>query len=722
MIILGLISVMLLFAVTVARRKSGQVQLLTIVDQTQIARFFLESYAGDILNQLRLHSNTPGTTAFDEFRKAGSGERTFTLTPDLYQPSYLLQDLKKRYDIEFEGSPVIKVASMTILPYPSCLEVPQKVSEKKGNLYLEIRAKFRERIYQLRVRYPAQLVMYMTPLLKEFVLFFDRLNLEQPEPFGAKDNLNILYTKRSDHPTKTSNEFNLSIPSDCEKFSGKPWLLMPTQGGESNFDKNGRVFFGQDSSKIYLNLAGEMHFRGFDLETNQSDGAMTDLWFVPSQAFVVNTNKTPVLMHPFDTRPGNLGMVTFRCLNIKHPTMQYITRQSFVGFSAEIDDLPDGNFLNPNFSMNVFLSKDPSFQKLAADRKHLKLASPFKLYGLSYESNGNAGPPPPSRQIFGNVFSRFFKIAVWESSLGPRPLHYVPEAIGNSSFRPPPAELLGQSEPWDPSLASESYSDYMSTTVSGGDPGSAQAPQMAYNLEGAIPKMLSYRDFCPADGVKMKGPFSDFAADYYGIKNSDPGLVKKSVLSRICRYFPDQESFKKYAGLSENPPHFWVDGIMYIKGPLDLPDLTFANVRGGVVLVDGPIKLGNITRGLPDLKTSAGMDAMYKLIKDLKQREFLTFVSLEGSQITLKEDYQVGVQVISLKPGISAPENQIKWEKGQNVVFVGGVAVSTPKVIDRIKDFKETPFFFFAPTMASSTPEMAVYLAQEMETYEMFVE
>ncbi|HNW35935.1 MAG TPA: hypothetical protein PKM25_13435, partial [Candidatus Ozemobacteraceae bacterium] len=48
-ILLGLISVIVVFAFSISRRLSSHTQLLTIGDHTQIARYYLESYTGDVI-------------------------------------------------------------------------------------------------------------------------------------------------------------------------------------------------------------------------------------------------------------------------------------------------------------------------------------------------------------------------------------------------------------------------------------------------------------------------------------------------------------------------------------------------------------------------------------------------------------------------------------------------------------------------------------------------
>lgn len=722
-ILLGLLSVMLIFVLAIAQRKSGQIRLLTLVDQSQIARFFLESYLDDVVCQLRLTGNTPNTPAYEALRQAVEGERTrIPLTAGMYTPSPLLESLRERNGIVWVGHPELYLTGWKTLSYPTNFQVDPACAEKQGYLEISGRVFLSDRIYGMKKRIPLKLVMVLSPLLKEFVLYCDQLHLEQLEPFGAKDRINILYTKRGEHPAPDDPPGGLPIPSEHQKHAGKPWIIYPTEGTDDP-NRHGKVFFGRDESHLFFNLAGEANYYGWNVQTGKADGPMCDLWVVQPDAFVVNTQRQSFMPFAYDTRPHPYGVVAFRGLMFTHPQQQYITRLGILGFSAEITDRPDGHFLQPDLPIDAYLGKDPAFIELARDRRQLALAAAIKPYGLALEWGGNPGPPPPPRAIFGNVFARFFVISIWNSNLGPVPLEYVPEAVTNRAWRPPEVGMLGVSSRWEPSLASETYRDYMSRLISGGHPQSSPADRMPYNLVGGKPRLLTYQDFKPADQARMTGPFIDFARQWVGFKSAgDRPARERSLLSRICKFFPDQTAFKEYVGLTRTPPRMWLDGVLYVKGPLELPDLVTDDIHGGAIVVDGPVSLGKITRGLPDPRTAAGLPHFRKWLLSARQRDLVTFISLNGDPIVLREDLLIGVQVISLKPGLNAPATMVTWQKGDGIILAGGVAVSTPNLVERIKEFKRPPAFFYVPAMGDATPERLVYFGRSLREYETWVE
>ena len=81
-----------------------------------------------------------------------------------------------------------------------------------------------------------------------------------------------------------------------------------------------------------------------------------------------------------------------------------------------------------------------------------------------------------------------------------------------------------------------------------------------------------------------------------------------TIEQRIGRAFTSQEEFEEAVGY---PKKFKVNGIVYVKGNLNLGDMNLSpdDCSGGVVLVDGNITLGNIYRGKK-------IDASSFLLKD----------------------------------------------------------------------------------------------------------
>lgn len=717
--LLGILSVMLLLFLTLSQRKTGQVQLLSMLDQSQTARYYLEARCRDVIAQFRKAANLPGSPLHGFLRDPKSVGRVVPLSALGYSPSTLVSALGERLGVDEADDPKITLVGWGALKYPSMMEVPPETADRGGGLSLECSALIRGRKYSMNMGFGVKMVGYLVPLLREFILFCDQLHLEQSSPFGEPDKLNILFTRRSDTPTDSDNPSNVNIPGEYREFSGKPWILYPTESFEGDPTRNGRVYFGGDSRNLFLNMAGEMLFRGFDSSTGRQDEPLSDLWTISPKGFPMNSAGAVFNAFPWYQRPGDLGHVTLRSLQFVHPANRDLTRICLVGFGAEIDDRTEGNFLNSGVSLDSFMKEDPAFQALSQDRKKLALSSAFRLLGPNLESNGLAAPIVPVRQVFGNVFARFFQIAFWESSSGCRPLEYVPAALGNSSFAPPQISIMGVNSNWEPKDPSEKYSDYMSQVVSGGDPGSPKSNRFPVNLEAGVPMTYSSSQFKPVDGVTIKGPFDRFGPEWFGGDSPDLSPI---CLDRVCRFFPDQEAFKKYSGLDRTPPRFWVEGVVYVKGNLELPEITTSDIRGGVVIVEGSVTLNDITRGYSNLDTAAGMAALLKGMKSLPQNQFLTFVSFRGEPITLAGDHHVGIQVVSFKPGLKKPISQITWKIGKDVRFIGGVAVSTPNMAERVKEFKKNPFFMYVPCMSQPLQDKLVHVSTKPESYEFFAD
>ncbi|HOT30420.1 MAG TPA: hypothetical protein PLU72_19760, partial [Candidatus Ozemobacteraceae bacterium] len=690
-------------------------RILTLVDQGQIGRLFLESYLGDVVQQLKRNVNTPKTPAYELFRSdAIFSANSVAVGTDLYRPSQLLEDYRNRYGIEYVGQPKLVFHETTVLADPACFEITAQQREIRGCHALEAKIRFRDRVYMTRLTTEWKRLRYLLPVLKDFLLFASHLNLEQPEPFGTRDGINVLYTKNSDHPAESG-------PAVSEAGQGgQPLILVPTFGAEGNPDKNGRVYFGNNTSKIYLNLAGERHYRGFNDDTGQEDGSMCDLWHVPPMGFSANHEHIDFSAFPFDTRE-NGEAVTFRSLNLRHPSLNYITRVAIVGFSEENLPGTDCHFRNAEYSLSSFLKEDPAYKALQANQTSLAMASPFKLYGINPETQGEMTGFIPTRQIFGNVFARFFRIGVWESPLGPYAFPYVAEAVRSSGYRPPPAEMMGESWKWEPHQSDLAYADYMSVVVSGSQPESGGNFDMPINMEQGKPKLLRHTDFSPADGTKMREPFDMFGPQF--LDNALSGNIEDSTISsRICRVFPNQQAFLAYAGLFETPPRFQLDGVFLVKGPLELPDVSLTRIRGGIILVDGPVTLGNMARGAQIGADKEGGLPLWKMQQDLTQREMVTIVALNGNPITLNGSLYCGVHLVSLaQPSGGGDSVPINFNNLKNGILLGGIAAHHFNVKKMTRRLKTPLFLLFPPTLSAPKHEFAVYCGEQPESYEHYL-
>lgn len=82
-----------------SRRMRGHTQLLTLSDQTQITRYFLESYAGDVLQQINSSVNKLDSEVFNKFR---STSRNGRIGAEFYNPSEMLQELADELRAEIQ--------------------------------------------------------------------------------------------------------------------------------------------------------------------------------------------------------------------------------------------------------------------------------------------------------------------------------------------------------------------------------------------------------------------------------------------------------------------------------------------------------------------------------------------------------------------------------------------------------------------------------------------
>jgi hypothetical protein len=311
----------------------------------------------------------------------------------------------------------------------------------------------------------------------------------------------------------------------------------------------------------------------------------------------------------------------------------------------------------------------------------------------------------------------------------------------NASFKPPPYPTFNNISmvSFEPEDSSSRYGDFMSRVVSGG--GTDLTHFMPYNpVDPANTKkrqILTYNQFLPADGLRVKENFDQFTRQWFDL---DPKTMKRddtyrNVRGRINRYFSTPAEFLKYA-MGPKKDHFFVDGVVYVKGLLEIPALDFPSqdangkdlIRGGVVIAEKGVTVGNITRGIK----FDGKDSLEEKIKEvqtcvdnMKQDHFLTFVNINGSGVVLKGDKHIGVQVIALGHDVNTPRDQVRWEQPKRIVFCGGIAVNTPNMRQRVRDLSragEDPIFMYVPCMSDPDPAVAVQLSKSVEGYVMFAD
>ncbi|HNW34107.1 MAG TPA: hypothetical protein PKM25_04195, partial [Candidatus Ozemobacteraceae bacterium] len=283
---------------------------------------------GDVIRQLAIQANTPESDVYKLFRQAGTGDISVPSAP--YTSNPLLVELQKELGIEMTGAPKISIKGQKPLLYPDMLQVPEKLTglEKIGYMSISCSIKFNKRPYTMAVRAPFMVTMRMTPVLREFVLFCDRIHLEQQRPFGNQDRINLTFTKGSDHPK--------IVPPGYSAYKGQPWILWPTPGFETNKDKCGRVFLGADDKPIYLNLAGEKNFQGF----------MSDLWQVFPEWIKVNKAGDKFQLQPIFLDDEGKA-ISLRGIDIPLKFRNHLAKIGLLGFCHEItEDAADGLFAN----------------------------------------------------------------------------------------------------------------------------------------------------------------------------------------------------------------------------------------------------------------------------------------------------------------------------------------------------------------------------------------
>ncbi len=733
LILIGLISVMVLFAFAISRRLSGHSQLLTIGDHTQIARYFLESYVNDVVRKINLktkeaYNPSPSTTAgkvdpiVETFLKAGStpmDPAKGIAVPINYEAKGLLSQLAEDLRIDLKdpkARPVVKLVGISPLGYPDIIDVPASLKnlEKRGFLSVTCSITFNKRPYTMSVQYPFSVVMRLTPILREFVLFCDQIHLEQQHFCGAQDKLNIVFTKESIHPK--------DVPGNVTEFKGnQPWILMPSINEEpSNKDRQGRVFLGSEEKPIYLNVAGEKSYR---------EGKMSEVWQIWPEWFKVNTTNEPLQNVPLFEVVGKDGQkkpISFRGMKIPLSSFGHEAAMGVLGFCNELVDPDEGFFAGSAYKLADMLGGDPNYKELInGGEKFLTLASSLKLFG----PNGEGIDPDyagPLREVFGKVFGRFVILTFFKHPSGFEFLKY-----GDESNWPESKTWLDiDSRRFKPDDPNKKYTDFMSRIVSGGADFVPPGPDHYFCLNPESKQShspYSFKNFSPKDGMKLNKSFDYFGEKWFQIdpkkRIDDTGL--KSVQARITRFYPNQESFLKASGHGNG--RFWVDGVVYVKGNLRISeDITTKDVRGGIVLVENEISLPNITRGFDfKKKDEALIDEITKAIQSVKQEQFLTFVSLNGAAIKLTGDRQVGVQVISLRPKLGSAFDQISWTGDQRIIFCGGIAVSTPRMENRAREFGRgagDSFFFYVPSMAEAPPSTVIGISPYMQGYKLFSE
>lgn len=753
-ILLGLISVMLVMVMALSKRMSGHTQLLTLSDYTQITRYFLESYAGDVLQQINTDVNKPDSDLFEAFRGAPGDTK---LSTKFYTPSAMLKKLGEELKIQIQLPPEIVFSKSEELGYPQGFDCPNtlKGKEKKGLLEIVCKAKFQGREYTLRVQYPFTVVMRMLPVFKDFLMFADQIAREQGDAkIGPDDNINVLFTRDGKHPDELDNGV-LSHNSIRPGFKYRPMVLLPPLDMAEYTDANlsGRVFLGPADKSIFLNLAGDTREQANNADASTApdevNASVGEMFLVSPETFKVADDTTEYGYIPvFMNRQGEF----IRMMGLNVPLKYgHTAKMGILGFSYEI--IPEshiegifsgaaytaGDFFNSGGSSSEFWQKLEGFGK-----GYMAMASGIKLMGPKPD-NFQLGHT--NRQVFGNVLSRFFVLTFWwPPSGGGEPLQYD-ENRGPGNF--PEREVYGSVKyTFEPLHSQQKYQDFMSRMVSGknwspsGSSSTLPDGFMAYNsdISQKSKRIFTNADFVANDGFLAKDRLDNLARSWFNVENSKEKFGKGAEI-RVGRTYASGKEFLEAAGVAKG--QFNVNGVVYVAGPLKVPPLTMGNdkIGGGIVLVDGPIEIDNITRGYAIdtnqfklgkygnmLFSGSAYDFYQKWKTEISQENFLTFVSLRGDPIQVKGEALIGVHLVNLYDKHNRPYSQIKWTSGSSkeIVFCGGIACNYLDLPERMKEFGliksscnllRAPFFMYHSAMAAPEPALAVQMMENMRGY-----
>lgn len=737
-VLLGLVSVMLLLVLGLSRRMSGHTQLLTLSDQTQISRYFLESYAGDVLQQINASANKLDSDNFKVFRESAKNKK---LSTKFYTPSSMLEELSQELGADLELPPEIVFSQVDPLGYPPGFDCPNDMKgvEKKGLLEIVCKAKFHGRQYVLRVQYPFSVVMRLTPIIKDFVLFADRIAREQGrEKIGPDDNLNIMYTKDGEHPEIIDSQVMSRMPHRRLKPGVKyrPFVIQrPSDPAEFGNPKlSGKVYLGPSDDSIFLNLAGD--------NREKADVSMGELFLISPDTFkVADANTTFEHIGVFMNKSGGFTKMLGMNIPLKN---KHLAKLGIMGFSyemvPELGTLFEGTAYKPSDFFNAGGSSSEFYQKIEGyGTGFMAMASGLKLMGIK--------PPDgslPAREIFGNVLSRFFVLTFWwPPSGGGEPLKFD-ESRGANDF--PSRNVYGVTDyHFEPLNPDQKYQDFMSRMVSGKDwrprPGSVPEGFVPYNIDAKVTtgrqvkEIYTYADFIANDGFKAKSKLDTLGQQWFGVADSTNAALstKSGAEQRVGRVFRSGEEFLKAAGVSKG--EFNVNGVVYVSGKLKVPPLNMTNdkIGGGVILVDGPIELENVSRGYNIDSSKLSITDVENFYKgkwrtEITQESYLTFVSLTGDPILLKGELMLGVHLVNLKDQFGQPYDQIMWSSSVNkeILFCGGIACNYLNLPERLKEFGKiksacdiikAPFFLYHSAMASDKPALAVQILENMRGY-----
>lgn len=744
--VIVLVTAMIFMSFGLTQRMSSHTQIITLNDYTQTARYFLESYVGDVIQHIRKEANNPNSQLYEDLRSDNPpnplrlGYKFEGEIKKLENGDFLSSEgisLAPDAKIAHDGDPQARIVGNQEELQSNAFTYGEK-KEYKGLIEITCKCKFREKNYTLTVTTPYTVVYRMLPVLKDFQLFVDNFSKEQGnDKIGRNDKINTMfsyngyYSKCSDCGEFDSTFRDMKIDSSYNSTPKRPLVLLSLNKDTADTSDEldyGQVFLGSSDESIFLNLSGGKVYNADNAINNYMPATEVDLMCLPSflgfQKGIDFEGEDKFVRKGFIDKPGG-GQIDAPLIMIP---MKYNikVKYSLQGFSHEIvyslTEIGDTTrYKFDDFLKDLNGSDFTGFVKtVGQEYGFYSLSSGLKLFGYVplLIANNDGAAARPGKKIYGNIYGRYFVLSIAQHGLYPgRPLKYSSTDYDINSMQG--FETYTSSDSGNrtipiefPSGSQLNYNKVMSRMMSGSKEVAADnnlSMPMNYDSDTGASAIIEAKPnkFSSKDGTKNILSLDNYGENYLDLSKT------KSINDRIGRKFDSQEEFEEEVGLTDSSKKsFQINGVVYVKGDLDLSNklegITNENIGGGIIIADGKITLGNINRGedlysekitfSPDYVNSkafklhenwikGGTKAEYKLTQD----KVLTFVSLSQDEnaITIKGNALIGVQLVALNKKQDTPYTQIKWEPdiSKEIIFLGGIACNYLNLDETVKAF-----------------------------------
>lgn len=772
---LGTISLLVVLVFSLSSRMSKHTNTITLIDQNAIARNFLESYANDVLFQLNRQMRARQGQFFDlmeNWISTGKAvpDQAFSGSELGYSPGPSLTEIGqkysgiKKYSLTFDENPKISISGWEPAATPSLFNVAAGSvwPERKASISIECEASFAEKNYRLTLKKEFFLVLRVLPVLKDFAFFFDRIDEEhQIRGDGSiVDGINIIPMEYGELADK--NRFPLVLNS-FHGIAGKAKLVEDP-------DYSGRVYLGRADKPFVLNLAGELSLR-------RGQGRFSDLWLIRKDHFERNYNMANsgpaaltfknmgLLQDP--ERPESLTL-SFRGTQFNEIDPATNKPDPFVfasiyclGFGKEIiSNYNNGIFAKSDWSMNSFIGQDPGYAKLQNDSNNLAMASAIKPYGfnMDYYMIGLSASDKslatqgfdkilnmattmiPMREIYGAVTRRYFILSYFHIGSQDGPLRYMNAASYAPFFliKPGIVDQKYYFNPPGPGGKDQygNYQPFMSRVVSGdisqiathrGDDTNFPDNFEGYELnpeQNGVPREnpRQAKDFSSPEGIRMAaGKNFDNCKDFIlNLRKNQTANENRASLEtlfgRIHKSYATGQDFLNdvLKDGDEGGSAFDLGGVYYVDSDLDLSQgISEDRISGGIVIVNGSLKLGSVDRGLP----KENLKEMVDTIVAMNQDDALTFVVLPGDEhkIHLTGESYLGIHLVHLARSGPTP-----IEVDKPFIFFGSLAISRPNLqslTQKLANSNSETSFYYLPAFGDSRPSLSFMILEDSRRY-----